>query len=130
MRRSLQIFLGLTLLAALAEGLILIQIRLDPWRLAAFLESVSLMLGGFVGLTQAAFIKHTRQWAMCWPWWRWRGRCRRAGFKESGSGRRTSTSFAPFSAFCWAAIPLWCCAAWKAWAFAWCGGRGTLAAVY
>jgi membrane protease YdiL (CAAX protease family) len=67
MKRSLQIFLGLTLLAALAEGLILIRIRLDPWRLAAFLESVSLMLGGFVGLTQTAFIKQLRQWAMASP---------------------------------------------------------------
>ena len=63
MKRPLQIFLGLTLLAALAEGLILIQIRIDPWRMAAFLESVSLMLGGFVGFTQAAFIKQMRLWA-------------------------------------------------------------------
>src|ERR1017187_6349237 len=67
MRRSLQIFLALTLLAALAEGLILIQIRLDPWHSAAFVESVTLMLGGFVGLTQAAFIKQMRQWAMASP---------------------------------------------------------------
>ncbi len=32
MKKGLQILLGLTLLAALAEGLILIRIRIDPWR--------------------------------------------------------------------------------------------------
>jgi membrane protease YdiL (CAAX protease family) len=67
MKRFLQVFLGLTLLAALAEGLILIQVRLDPWRLAAFVESVSLMLGGFVGLSQPAFIKQLRHWATASP---------------------------------------------------------------
>ena len=64
MKRGLQAILGLTLLAALAEGLILIRIRIDPWRTAALLESVALLVGGFVGLTQTAFIKQLRHWAL------------------------------------------------------------------
>ena len=64
MKKGLQIFLGLTLLAALAEGLILIRIWIDPWRVAALMESVALLLGAFVGLTQPAFIKQLRHWAM------------------------------------------------------------------
>ena len=63
MKKGLQILLGLTLLAALAEGLILIRIRIDPWRLAALLESVAMLLAAFVGLTEAAFIKQLRHWA-------------------------------------------------------------------
>jgi hypothetical protein len=55
---------GLTLLAALAEGLVLVRIRIDPWRLAALLESVSLLLGAFVGLTQTAFVRQLRHWAL------------------------------------------------------------------
>jgi hypothetical protein len=67
MKKGLQIFLPLTLLAALAEGLILMRVRIDPWRLAALLESVALLLGAFVGLTQTAFIKQLRHWAMASP---------------------------------------------------------------
>jgi membrane protease YdiL (CAAX protease family) len=68
MKKSLQIFLGLTLLAALAEGLILVRIRIDPWKLAALMESVALLLGAFVGLTQAAFVRQLRHWVMASPW--------------------------------------------------------------
>ena len=64
MKKGLQIFAGLTLLAALAEGLVLVRIGIDPWRLAALLESVALVVGAFVGLTQAAFVKQLRHWAM------------------------------------------------------------------
>ena len=67
MKRGLQVFLGLTLLAALAEGLILIRIRIEPWLLAALLESVALLVGAFVGLTQAAFVKQLREWAVASP---------------------------------------------------------------
>ena len=67
MKKGLQIILGLTLLAALAEGLILIRIRIDPWRLAALMESMALVVGAFAGLTQAAFVKQLRQWAMASP---------------------------------------------------------------
>jgi len=64
MKKGLQFILALTLLTALAEGLILIRIRIDPWRLAALTESVALLLGAFVGLTQTAFIRQLRHWAM------------------------------------------------------------------
>jgi hypothetical protein len=67
MKRLLQVLLGLTLLAALAEGLVLIRIRIDPWRLAALMESVALLIGAFVGLTQTAFVKQLRHWAMASP---------------------------------------------------------------
>ncbi|HTS71740.1 MAG TPA: CPBP family intramembrane glutamic endopeptidase [Terriglobia bacterium] len=63
MKKGLQAILGLTLLAALSEGLILIRIRIDPWRTAALLESVALLVGAFVALTQAAFIRQLRHWA-------------------------------------------------------------------
>ncbi len=67
MKNGLKVFLGLTLLAALAEGLVLIRIRIDPWRLAALMESVALLLGAFVGLTQTAFVRQLRHWAMASP---------------------------------------------------------------
>ena len=67
MKRGLQAFLGLTLLAAMAEGLILIRIRIEPWLLAALLESVALLVGAFVGLTQPAFVKQLRDWAVASP---------------------------------------------------------------
>jgi hypothetical protein len=64
MKKGLQVLLGLTLLAALAEGLVLLRIRIDPWRLAALLESVALLLGAFVGLTETGFVRQLRQWAV------------------------------------------------------------------
>jgi membrane protease YdiL (CAAX protease family) len=67
MKKALQVLLGLTLLAALAEGLILMRIGIDPWKLAALVESVALLLGAFVALTQAVFIKQLRHWAMASP---------------------------------------------------------------
>lgn len=67
MRRPLQALLGLTLLAALAEALVIAQIRMDPGRLAALLESFTLLLGAFVGLTDAAFVRQLRHWAMASP---------------------------------------------------------------
>jgi uncharacterized protein len=63
MKKALQIFFGLTLLAALAEGLILLQVHLNPWHLAALMESAALLLGAFVGFTQAAFVRQLREWA-------------------------------------------------------------------
>jgi hypothetical protein len=63
MKKGIQVLLGLTLLAAVAEGLILVRIRIDPWKLAALVESVALLLGAFVGLTQAAFVKQLRHGA-------------------------------------------------------------------
>ncbi len=65
--QGLQIFAGLTVLAALAEVLILVRIRIAVWPLAALLESVALLVGAFVGLTHTAFIKQLRQWSMASP---------------------------------------------------------------
>ena len=67
MKKGLQILLGLTVLAALAEGLILIRIHIEPWKLAALLESVAMLLAAFVGLTDTAFIKQLRHWAASSP---------------------------------------------------------------
>jgi membrane protease YdiL (CAAX protease family) len=67
MKKGLQIILSLTALAALAEGLVLVRMRIDPWRLAALLESVALLLGAFVGLTQTAFVRQLRHWAVASP---------------------------------------------------------------
>ncbi len=63
MKKALQVTFGLTLLAALAEGLILAQIHLNPWHLAALMESSALLLGAFAGFTQASFVKQLRVWA-------------------------------------------------------------------
>jgi len=67
MKKGFQVLLGLTLLAALAEGLILMRIRIDPWQLAALMESVALLVGAFVGLTQTAFVKQLRHWTVASP---------------------------------------------------------------
>jgi len=67
MKKGLAVLTGLTLLAALAEVLILVRIRIDPWRLAALLESVALLLGAFAGLAQTAFVRQLRHWAMASP---------------------------------------------------------------
>jgi membrane protease YdiL (CAAX protease family) len=52
---------GLTLAAALAEGILLLQVHLDPWRLAALLESLALLLGVFVASTYTDFIHQIRK---------------------------------------------------------------------
>jgi hypothetical protein len=57
MKKGLIALAGLTLIAALAEGLILARIRIDPWKLGAVLESFTLLLGGFIGLISAAFVR-------------------------------------------------------------------------
>jgi membrane protease YdiL (CAAX protease family) len=64
MKRGMVALIGLTALAALAEALILWRIWIDPWRLAALLESAALLLGAFVGLSSADFVRHLRHWAL------------------------------------------------------------------
>lgn len=64
MKRLLLILGTLTLLTALAEGIVLLRISLDPWRLAALLACLSLTLAAFVGLTHPGFVKQLRQWAL------------------------------------------------------------------
>ncbi len=50
--------------AALAEVIILAEVRLDPWRLAALLESLALVLICFVALTHPGFVRQLRRWAV------------------------------------------------------------------
>ncbi len=61
MKKAILILVSLTLLTTLAEGIILLQIRLDPRRLAAVLSCLSLSLTAFVGLTHSAFVKYLRR---------------------------------------------------------------------
>jgi hypothetical protein len=67
MKKGTQAFVGLTLLAAMAEVLVLVRIRIDPVRLAALMESAALLFGAFVALTQTAFVRQLRHWAMASP---------------------------------------------------------------
>jgi membrane protease YdiL (CAAX protease family) len=63
MKKVLLAIFGLTLAAAVAEGILLLRVHLDPWRLAALLESLALMLGVFVAFTRDDFIEALRRWA-------------------------------------------------------------------
>jgi uncharacterized protein len=63
MKKGLLALAGLTTIAALAEGLILARVRIDPWRLAGLLESFTLLVGAFVALTSAGFVRQLRHWA-------------------------------------------------------------------
>ncbi|TAM82492.1 MAG: CPBP family intramembrane metalloprotease [Acidobacteria bacterium] len=63
MKNAILSILGLTLVAAVAEGVLLLRIQLDPWRLAALMESLALLLGVFVAFTYTDFIHHLRKWA-------------------------------------------------------------------
>jgi CAAX protease family protein len=64
MKNTLLALAGLTLSAALAEGILLSRAHIDPWRLAALFESLSLLLGAFVAFTQTDFIHRLRKWAL------------------------------------------------------------------
>jgi membrane protease YdiL (CAAX protease family) len=68
MKKAILILGTLTALAALAEAIILLQVRMDPWRLAALLESLALLLGVFVGLTHGSVARQLRQWALASTW--------------------------------------------------------------
>ena len=56
--------LGLVLLAVLATWIVLLQVRIGPWRLGAFFICLSLVLGLFVALTNPSFVKQLRTWAV------------------------------------------------------------------
>jgi len=62
MKKALLALAGLTFAAALAEAILLFQIHLDPWRLAALLESLALLLGVFVAFTHTDFIHELHRW--------------------------------------------------------------------
>jgi CAAX protease family protein len=63
MKKALLAIVGLTLAAAVAEGILLLRVHVDPWRLAALVESLALLLGVFVAFTRDDFIERLRQWA-------------------------------------------------------------------
>ncbi len=64
MKNTVRGLIGLTLIAALAEAIILLRVPLDPWRLAALLECLALMLGAFVAFTYTSFVHRLRHWAL------------------------------------------------------------------
>ena len=59
---------GLGLCAALAEGVFLLQLPLDPWKLTAFMACFALVVGGFVGLASPAFVRQLRHNAAASVW--------------------------------------------------------------
>jgi len=61
MKNALLSVFGLSLVAALAEAILLLRIQLDPWRLAALMESLALLLGVFVAFTSTDFIHWLRK---------------------------------------------------------------------
>ena len=63
MKKVAAFVLSLLALAALAEWLVLLRAPIDPWRLAALLACLSLILGAFVGLTDPDFVDQLREWA-------------------------------------------------------------------
>ena len=67
MKKVLLALAGLTLIAGLAEGILLLQINIDPWRLAALFESLALLMGAFVAFTYTDFIHRLRKWALASP---------------------------------------------------------------
>lgn len=64
MKNTLVGLAGLTLLAALSEAILLSQVRLNPWRLFALIESLALLLGVFVAFTQHDFVHALRNKAL------------------------------------------------------------------
>ena len=73
-RRFLLTLATLTALAAVAEAIVLLQVRLDPAHLlphvrldplalGVLLESLALLLAAFVGLTQSGVVRQLRLWA-------------------------------------------------------------------
>jgi CAAX protease family protein len=67
MRKLLAAIASLVLLASLAEVLVLARVRFDPASLAAFFLCFALVLGVFVGLTDARFLGRLREWASASP---------------------------------------------------------------
>jgi CAAX protease family protein len=65
MRKHLPAAFGsLVLLATIATALVLMRVRFNPVPLGAFFLCLALVLGVFVGLTDAEFIRQLRAWAI------------------------------------------------------------------
>ena len=67
-KKAVIFIVSLLLLAALAEGIILLQVRISPVPLAAFLACLSLVLGAFVAFTDSGFVRRLRAWALQSVW--------------------------------------------------------------
>ncbi len=63
-RKPLIALAAVTLLAGLAEALVLARISVPPGKLFALLESFALVLAAFVALTGHAFVHQLRKWAV------------------------------------------------------------------
>src|SRR5438445_12385573 len=63
MKKAVVFVVSLLALAALAEGIVLLRAPIDPWRLAALLACLALVLGVFVALTDPDFVDQLREWA-------------------------------------------------------------------
>ena len=61
MKKAVVYIVSLLLLAALAEWIVLLRAPIDPWRLAAFLACLSLVLGAFVAFTDQGFVDQLRK---------------------------------------------------------------------
>ena len=64
MRNASLIFLGLAIAVAIAEAIVVWQVQVDPWHLAAFLICLALLLTVFVGFSHTLFVKWLRQMAV------------------------------------------------------------------
>ena len=53
----------LLLVAALADALVLAQVRVIPWPFGALFAATALVLGAFVALTDGAVVRELRRWA-------------------------------------------------------------------
>lgn len=64
MKKAALFILGLLVIAGIAEWIIVAQSAIDPWRLAAFLGCLALVLGAFVALTDSGLVRQLREWAL------------------------------------------------------------------
>ncbi len=61
--QSAVVVAGLTVAAGIAVTIVLLQVRIDPWRLGAFFESLALVLAVFVAFTSSTFTRQLRHWS-------------------------------------------------------------------
>ena len=64
MKKAVAFVVSLLALAALAEWIVLLRAPIDPWRLAALLACLALVLGAFVAFTDPGFVEQLREWAL------------------------------------------------------------------
>lgn len=67
MKKAAFFAIGLLVLAALADWIIVAQTPIDPWRLGAFLVCFGLVLSAFVALADPSFVRQLREWALRSP---------------------------------------------------------------